>query len=154
MQRRRESTTYYNFRGRKLLWRIEWCFPEVDAEAAAAAKPQQQQEQPQPHQLHRWQPHLRRAVHHQQQQQNQQQQAPNGSSAGGSKGLLTLINARADEDKPLRPLLEAHLAYAPGTGAGARRLALRTYAEAVAEHGGDVGVLPVLMRQDGRPVSV
>jgi len=176
MQRRRDSSTYYHFRARKLLWRVEWCFPEVDREAAAAIPPQQlEQQQPQPqrhHQQQRWQPQLpvkrpRLEPQSGQQQgsQAQQQAAAAGTSSGGgetaadansssnissdSKGLV-MIDAQFDEDKPLRELLESHLADAPGLGA--RRLALRAYTAAVAEAGGDLSVLPVLMRQEQCPV--
>jgi hypothetical protein len=153
MQRRRDSTTYYNFRARKLLWRVEWVFPEADPEAAAAAQAQaQQQQEQQQQQQHRQQ--------HPQRWQPQQRpgpaspvsaaQAKEPAATAGGRGLV-LVDARVDEERLLQPLLEAHLANAPG--AGARQLALRAYVEAVAARGGDAGALPVLMRQEHCPVS-
>ena len=159
MQRRRESTTFYNFKHRKLLWRVEWVFPASDPEASAAAQAQEQaaaaaaaeQQRAARHQPQRWQMQSRARP--------AAERAPagaGGSSAGGGAGGgrgLVLVDARADEDRPLRQLLEVHLAYAPGQGAGARRLALRAYADAVAAAGGDAAALPVLLRQERCPVG-
>jgi hypothetical protein len=174
MQRRRESTTFYNFRARKLQWRVEWAFPEADPEAAAALPPRGAGGDDgagagvsggtrAPRLPQRWQPQLpakrRRA--------DEAAEGPaagsnggsgdgggggsgeggTGSSGGGGSGLV-LVDERVDDDRPLRALLEAHLA--PGPGAGARRLALRAYVDAAS---GDVGVLPVLMRREHCPVG-
>ncbi|KAI8475030.1 MAG: hypothetical protein J3K34DRAFT_488183, partial [Monoraphidium minutum] len=156
MQRRRESTTYYNFRSRKLQWRVEWVFPEADPEAAAAAQAAAAAAAaaapaPQHHHPQRWQP--------QPAPRPAPGAAPGAAAAaapaaagGGGRGLV-LVDARADEDQPLRKLLEAHLAYAPGAGGGARRLALRAYADAAAAAGGGAAALPVLMRREQCPAN-
>ncbi|GBF96251.1 hypothetical protein Rsub_08796 [Raphidocelis subcapitata] len=170
MQRRRESTTFYNFRARRLLWRVEWCFPEADPVAAATAaaaaaaagddggarqhrQPLRWAPQPAP-----W-PGQRRGGGEGGGSAGGGGDGGGGSSngadgaeggSGGGRGFV-LVDERADENATLRSLLEAHLRSAPGSGA--RRLALRSYVAAMEAAGGDVGALPVLMRQENRPAN-
>ena len=187
MGRRRESTTYYDFRARRLLWRLEWAFPEADAAAVAAMAAQQAQQEQEggggvsggdkpggggggggaPR---RWAPTLpvakRRRAEEGAAAAAAAAAAGDGTAAAPATAAaasapaapddaapprLVLVDARADEDRPLRPLLEAHLAAAPG--AGARRLALHAYTAAVEAAGGDVGALAVLMKREPSPVS-
>jgi hypothetical protein len=139
MQRRQCNSTRYDYRNRKLTWRLQWRFPAAAAvvgqseqsssseQAAAATAVATAQSGPEAHPTS--------AV-----------AAPNTISSSSSSGSsLSIVDGRVDEEVLLCDVLGRHLQYQPG--AGGQALLLRQHRQAGLE------ALAVVMRKEQCPVS-
>lgn len=141
MQKRQHNSTRYDFRNRKMFWRVEWRFPAAatpPATSVAADKHEQQQAPVTP---------AAAAVTSSEQQQHHSTAAtaanPGVDIATAKPYVIT--DGRVDEESVVITVLQRHLEYQPG--AGGQALLLRAYREAALEN------LTVIMRKERCPVS-
>jgi hypothetical protein len=138
MQRRQSNSTRYDYRNRKLTWRVEWRFPAAAAVAVGSSGSSASTEQPA----------AAASAAPDDAAHPPPAAAPNTSSSSSSSSgsSLSIIDGRVDEEALLCDVLGRHLQYQPG--AGGQALLLRQHRQAGLE------ALTVVMRKERCPVSL